>query len=275
MPFALARRGVVRRLRIASLCSVSLLLGLNLTAQAADMPMPGMPAKAPPVPAYNWSGCYAGINGGGAGASSNFTSAAGAGSWLSGDDPGEVSNDGTLSTNSSNFMVGGQLGCNWQSGTYVVGLEGDLDYFPSNTSLYNDSNTLPTSGNSFVVGQQIKTNYLSTIRPRAGIAADRNFFYVTGGAAFTTASYTESYTDSGGGTGSATASKFLAGWTVGAGWEYAWATNATFRVEYLFVSFPTMGASGVINGPGGTTNPLQGSADLTLQVVRAGLNYKF
>ena len=112
-------------------------------------------------------------------------------------DPAEVTNDGTGSADTSNFVGGGQAGCNWQTSTIVVGLEGDFDYFHSNSNFFNDTNMLPTSGNSFVIGQSLTTNYLATVRPRIGIAADRNFAYITGGAAFTKASYTESYVDGG------------------------------------------------------------------------------
>ena len=41
------------------------------------------------------------------------------------------------------------------------------------------------------------------------------------------------------------------GWTAGAGWEYALSDHWTIRFEYLFASFPTTSASGVITGPGG------------------------
>ena len=245
-----------------------------------NMSMNKMPMKAAvaPAPAYQWSGCYVGINGGGGAGSSNFTTTVGAGSYLlvgaGGSDPGEVTSDGTGSHNNSNVVGGGQAGCNWQSGTVVFGLEGDFDYFRSTSAFYNNTNTLPTSGNAFVIGQSITSDYLATVRPRIGVAADRNFAYITGGAAFTDAKYTESYADGGGGIGVATASKFLTGWTAGAGWEYAWTDHWTVKFEYLYSAFPTTGVTGVITGPGGT-NPLHGSADLVIQLARAGLNFKF
>ncbi len=247
-----------------------------MSASAADMPM-HMPMKAPVAPAsplYQWTGCYVGINGGGGASGTNVTTAVGVGGYLGGLDPGEVSNDGTGSVNTSNFLGGGQAGCNWQTGTIVVGLEGDFDYFHSNSNFFNDTNTLPTSGNTFVIGQSLTTNYLATVRPRIGVAADRNFGYLTGGAAFTDASYMESYVDSGGGVGVATGSKFLTGWTAGAGWEYAWTDHVTIKFEYLYAAFPTTSATGMIVGPGGT-NPLHGSSDLVIQVARAGMNFKF
>ncbi len=114
------------------------------------------------------------------------------------------------------------------------------------------------------------------MRPRIGIAADRDFAYLTGGVAFTETSYTESYADGlvPPGIGSATGSKFLTGWTAGAGWEYAWTDHWTIKSEYLFAIFPTTSATGVIANAG-LSNALHGSADLVMQVARAGVNFKF
>jgi outer membrane immunogenic protein len=242
--------------------------GVDLAA-AADMP-----TKAAAAPVYQWSGCYVGLNGGGGAGSSNFTTTVGPGTYLVGTDPGTVSNDGTGSANISDFLGGGQAGCNWQSGTIVAGFEGDLDYFHSNANFFNNTDTL-TAATPFVVGQSVTTDYLATLRPRIGIAADRNFAYITGGAAFTTANYTESYADAAGGAGGASASKFLTGWTAGAGWEYALSEHWLIRFEYLLAAFPTTSATGVITGPAATSNPLHGSADLVIQVARAGMNFKF
>ena len=116
------------------------------------------------------------------------------------------------------------------------------------------------------------------MRPRLGVSADRNLFYITGGAAFTKASYSQAYVDAAvpSGTGLATGSKSLVGWTAGAGWEYAWTDNWTFRLEYLFTSFPgTTDGLGTITDAAGGSNPLQGSADLVVQTARFGVNFKF
>ena len=100
--------------------------------------------------------------------------------------------------------AGGQVGCNLQSGTLVYGLEGDLDYFHSNPRFINDTTTL-ADGNTFAVSQSLTTNFLATVRPRIGIAADRNLAYITGGAAFTRISYTEGYVDANAPPGAGTA----------------------------------------------------------------------
>jgi outer membrane immunogenic protein len=243
-------------------------------AVAADM---AMPMKSAAAPVYQWSGCYAGINGGGGASASNFTTTVDPGTYLGAADAAEVSNDGTGSANISAFVGGGQAGCNWQSGTVVAGIEADFDYFHSTSAFYNNTNTLPTLAVPFQLGQSLSSNYLATVRPRIGIAADRNFAYITGGAAFTKANYTESYSDGSAppGTGIASASKFLTGWTAGAGWEYALTDHWLIRFEYLFAAFPKTNALGAITEPGVGTNALHGSADLVMQVARAGMNYKF
>ncbi len=286
-PFAAARPRACSSVLAAYLFAAAGPLACGSTvAAASDMQMGNMPMsngsmnnmsmKASPAPVYQWTGCYVGLNGGGGAASSNVTTKVDPGTYLGAADAAEVSNDGSGSANISDFLGGGQAGCNWQSGTVVVGLEGDFDYFHSNSNFYNNTNMLPVLGVPFVVGQSVTTDYLATVRPRIGIAADRNFAYVTGGAAFTKANYTESYVDGNvpAGTGTASASKFLTGWAAGAGWEYALTDHWLVRFEYLFTAFPTTNATGTISGPGGT-NLLHGSADLVIQVARAGLNFKF
>ena len=62
---------------------------------------------------------------------------------------------------------------------FVLGLEGDFDSFHSTAQFANDTNVLPIAGAPFVIGQALQTNYLATVRPRIGVAADRNFAYVT------------------------------------------------------------------------------------------------
>jgi outer membrane immunogenic protein len=245
---------------------------LPTAVQAADMSM-----KAPVTPIYSWGGCYVGINVGAGGTGSDFTTTVGNGTHLLSADAALVNNSGTGSADATAFLGGGQTGCNWQSGLIVYGLEGDFDYFHSRPSFANNTNTLSDGVTPFAVTQSLTTDFFATVRPRIGVAADRNLAYITGGAAFTHVSYAQSYVDGAvpPGTGNATASKSLVGWTIGAGWEHAWTNNWTFKLEYLFASFSTTNASSAIADGTGGTNPLQGSANLTIQTVRAGVNYKF
>ena len=61
------------------------------SAVAADMPV-----KAPATPVYNWTGCYAGINGGAAASGSDFHSNVDPGTHFT--DPGDVGPGGTVAT---------------------------------------------------------------------------------------------------------------------------------------------------------------------------------
>ncbi len=243
---------------------------LSAAAGAADL-------SVRPAAPYNWGGCYIGANAGGSESGSDFTTAVGTGTHLGSADIASVEEGGSGSANDPNFLGGGQIGCNWQSETMVYGVEGDLDYFHSNPHFINGTSTLSDGATTFTLAQWVTTNYLATLRPRVGVAADRNLFYVTGGAAFTKANYTQSYLDAGApvGTGVATGSKSLVGWTAGAGWEYAWTTHWTIKFEYLFTSFQKTSGVGAITDAAGGTNPLQGSADLVIQTARAGVNFKF
>ena len=116
----------------------------------------------------------------------------------------------------------------------MYGFEADADYFRSNAAFTNGTGALST-GDTFAITQSLTTDYLATLRPRLGVAADRSLFYVTGGAAFTRVSYVQTYADTlNSGTGTATGANSLIGWTVGGGWEYAWTDHFTTNIAYLF-----------------------------------------
>jgi outer membrane immunogenic protein len=250
------------------------LAGPAAPVSAADM---AMPAKAAPAPAYSWSGCYAGLNLGGGASGTNFRTVVDPGTHLVGGDPAIVSDGGSGSHGGDGLLAGGQVGCNLQSGLLVYGLEGDVDDFHSNPWFSNDSLTLSDGVTPFTIKQSLTTNYLATIRPRIGVAADRNLAYLTAGAAFTRVSYLETYVDGAAppGAGSAAGSKSLAGWVAGAGWEYAFADRWTFRAEYLYAGFSRVNALGTITDAASGANALRGSGDLTVQLLRAGVNYRF
>ena len=192
-------------------------------AIAADLPMaspPTAPAyyKAAPLP-FSWTGIYLGVNGGG-----DFGTVT----------PGAAL--GGAAFNTTGFLIGGTLGGNYQMGSFVIGLEGDGDY--------NSLNTTIPGGGTFT------SQWLATVRGRAGWAWDRILFFGTGGAAFAPAAVT--------GLNSTT----MTGWTAGGGIEYAFTPNWTAKAEYLYVDFPS---------PSFTA----GSFKDTENVIRAGINYKF
>ena len=91
-----------------------------LPVSAADLPpgpLPRTPVAAP-VPYYNWTGFYVGVNGGGA--------------WGSQDPWNIVTNRfDHFSTNISGGVVGGTIGAQIQASHVVMGLEADLDWLTS------------------------------------------------------------------------------------------------------------------------------------------------
>src|SRR5512135_600070 len=95
------------------LASVGLLALGIASASAADIARREMPAKAPVyfTPAYNWTGFYVGINGGGAFGRSDLSNAF-----------------GSTGYNATGGLVGGTLGYNYQINQLVFGIEGDIDW---------------------------------------------------------------------------------------------------------------------------------------------------
>ena len=69
--------------------------------------------------------------------------------------------------------------CNFQSGLLVAGLEGDLGYFYSNPWFSDNTSTLSDGVRPFTITQSVRTTP-AAIRPRIGIATDRNLSDRTG-----------------------------------------------------------------------------------------------
>ncbi len=177
------------------------LAALTGTAAAADLPPRPAPApyyKAPiAVPVYNWTGFYIGINGGGGFGRSH------------GIRPAASTPPAAWSAAPSATII--------SSAKAVVGVEGDIDWADING----------TTNTACPLGCKTSDHWLSTVRGRLGYAADRFMPFVTGGAAFGDIRASTP--------GFAGANTTNAGWTVGAGLEFAIAGNWTAKAEYLYV----------------------------------------
>ena len=77
--------------------------------------------------------------------------------------------------------------------------------------------------------------------------------------------------------GAGSASGRITGWTIGGGAEWALSPNWTVRAEYLHLDFGKVTANAPIEVPVGDLikNNMTTTVDLTAEVVRAALNYKF
>jgi outer membrane immunogenic protein len=248
---------------------------------------------APPVvaavPVFTWTGFYVGLNAGwGSRDNGDDTIFVPAGTFL----PPFDTVEGILSGNGGNndgFVGGGQIGYNFQFGSFVVGAEADIqwaDFGGDNNVLFVPAGFPPTFVAAGGRGQSI--DWFGTVRARAGFAFDRALIYATGGFAYASGG-------DGNNCGFIGAAGFCSnddtrtGWTIGAGVEYALPVNwfgssaVTFGLEGLWVSFDedngNNGFVGTVVTPGGVVTPVfvanNNDNNNDFWVVRAKLNFKF
>lgn len=180
---------------VAVVAGLAAMLGAG-TAYAADVvyeepPAPAAPLETPPV--NTWSGPYAGVN---LGYGFGGTAAGAAG--------------GTI-TGASGWMFGGFGGYNWQSGSFVYGLEGEVGYNGQNAG----------NGTTY-----FRNGLEGSLRARFGVAATDNvLIYATAGAA---GSQQQIYDAAGAASGGAW------GWTAGVGTDVKMTENVFGRIEYRY-----------------------------------------
>jgi outer membrane immunogenic protein len=260
---------------------------LMVPAMAADMRVKAPVLKTPP-PAFSWSGCYIGGNAGGAweNASNSLVVAnTTPGYFTPAAIPG-VNASGTADMNSSGFTGGGQVGCNWQSGQTVWGVEVDIESLNQSTSFGGAFRYTTNNAPYFLIGSR-STDWLFTARPRIGWAADRALFYVTGGLAVAKLNFNQFFAEPPFTPTPeiATLSTTQVGWTIGAGIEWALYNNWSLKGEYLFAEFDGNSVIGnLVNGSGsgpGCVGLFACGATFTnsvsrldVSILRAGLNYR-
>jgi outer membrane immunogenic protein len=223
-------------------------LGAASPAVAADLAARPY-TKAPPMmmAAYDWSGFYIGLNGGGA-TSRNC--------WTFGG-TSEGCHDATGGT------VGGQIGYRWQTGPWVFGVEAQgnwADFTGDNVSLVflGDRNRTKIDAFGLFTGQ-------------VGYSFNNVLVYVKGGAAVVD----DKYSILAAPTGALLASsnnQTRWGGTVGVGLEYGFTPNWSFGLEYdhLFMGSQTTTFTTPAGALAGSDNIRQ---DVDLFTAR--VNYKF
>ncbi|MBV9981075.1 outer membrane beta-barrel protein [Bradyrhizobium sp.] len=230
------------------------------SASAADLPE-AMPAKAPMMmaPAYDWSGFYIGGHVGGVWDHRTVTTnniATGVAVPL-----------GTGTGNLGSVTGGAQAGFNFVLAPgWVAGLEADV----SGAGL--DGTTIVTATRFGTDQHHNELDLYGTVRGRVGYAVNNVLLYGTGGFAWADEKITRTQV-----TGvfanavapvSETATQIGVGWAAGAGVEWGFAPNWSARAEYLHLDLGTQSF----------TFPLamqRNDAKVNLDVVRAGVNYKF
>jgi outer membrane immunogenic protein len=198
-------------------------------ATAADMPYKAAPSL------YNWSGFYAGINGGYG--------------WTGG-------------SSANGAFGGGQIGVNWQNGNWVFGVEADLQASGIETT------TTASSGGA-TIRETTGADYFGTVRGRIGAAFDRVLVYGTAGLIYARISHDG--TGLVGIAGSYSATNTKSDFVYGAGVEWAAWERWTVKLEYLHAEFG--GNTNLYTTTAPAILVSYPSSELNL--VRLGLNYRF
>jgi outer membrane immunogenic protein len=256
------------------------------SAMAADMP-----AMAPMVTYYDWTGWYMGAHAGAR--------------WVEDFNPGIVTLGGPLFVGTrgddTSFVAGGQAGYNRQfAPNWVAGIEGDISWGlnkvtaidPAGALVVTNVLNVPQVGFNTVTTTSIATaldarlNWNASVRGRIGYARDRWWFFVTGGLALADAELrgiqaltqtVQVFRTAGPDLVSTTVvagaplvgkrGEILYGPTVGGGIEWAFADNWSLRGEYLYADYGRQTVA-LANGTFFRT-------DFTTHTARIALNYKF
>ena len=253
--------------------------------------------KAASSEGFRWNGFYLGVYAGQAWAESDIRTDAGAASpdtyFTAANEITSINRLASGSIGPDELIAGMQIGANVQTGKFVFGLEADFGSFNLN-SVRGGSYLVPNPLNPpqfavATVGATISTDWLLTARGRIGWTPSSNLLiYATGGLAVTELRVSNSYADDSPflGVGGASTSKMLFGWALGGGAEWALTRHWSLKAEYMHIDFGSVSTRGSVNcGPASTffsdcvqfvvPSPLTTSADLSADIARVGLNYKF
>jgi outer membrane immunogenic protein len=226
-----------------SLLAAAVLVASVSLSHAADLPAtpPVYEPPAEPPAVYDWTGFYAGLHGGfGFGTTD-----------MSVTDGGGFSTDFDL----TGWLGGAQAGYNYQSGSWLIGVEGDIaltgiDGSYSDTAAFDERATT-------------EVNWLATARARAGWVNGRFMPFITGGIAFAGVDHRIGPT---GLTGPVSTSDTLFGWTAGGGIEAMIDPSWSAKLDYLYVDLDDVD----FTTAGGT-----GTFEDSLHLIRLGVNYQF
>ena len=285
-------------------------------AFAADLPARG-PALAPApifVSQFSWTGFYVGLNAGIAFGNNNnrcssfFPVVTATGVPVAGFANAVCFNNNRNGDNAG-FTGGIQAGYNYQIGSLVLGVEGDLNYRANEGRRGGGATEFLTVGApaAFAGGYRVNdfrggdNNFFGTARLRLGFAVNRALFYVTGGVAFGgdgnnrggSASFhptvalpivlppTATYTSVRRGNSD------NVGFVIGGGMEYAFTIYWTVKAEYLYANLNngrrgtnaytcTDVVAGTCAGQAGTTF-IDGNrrGRNGTSIARVGINYLF
>jgi opacity protein-like surface antigen len=210
----------------------------------------------------DWTGFYVGghLGGGWSHAqwSDPFSSTVGPGGFINVAGLGD-------STNATGPLGGVQVGANWQTGPWVLGVQTDA----SAANITGQNTCFSGLGG---INCQHTVTALGTLIGRAGYAWDRSLAYVKGGAAWTDTVYNLIGDTSALTLGSEGTALVRWGWTAGIGVEYAVTDHWTTFAEYDHIGMPS---TNVAFPNVATINTATIDVKQSVDIFKVGVNYKF
>jgi hemoglobin/transferrin/lactoferrin receptor protein len=238
----------------------------------------------------DWTGAYIGIQAG-----TSLGRIEGTTTALNGtSDPVSATESVDLALRNS-FFAGGQAGYNWQlANRTVFGLEADytkLELATLQQARAREGDFTIQNANALQAATLYELDWLSTVRGRLGYAFDSGLLlYGTVGIALAQETATRSQFHAASGWPPTTVLAFKeevqetrAGWTLGAGAEYAINRSWSIKSEYSYTHFGDqdfafpLATAGVLTTVGsfGTVNGRNASNEIDLHTVKTGVNYRF
>jgi outer membrane immunogenic protein len=224
-------------------------------AQAADYAAPDSPG---------WTGGYLGVTGGYGWGDSDFDA-----DVVDSADNTNVLESLNGSIDVEGFLLGGQAGYDFDFGNgMVLGVAGDMSWagMDGDTCVEDAPGCDGSPDDSYGFAE---TNWIATVRARAGFSTGSALFYGTGGLAIADADASATFIEGPADPRRSDSNTHL-GWVIGAGAEYRLTGNMSFGAEYLHVE---LGREDYTMR--GTAVDVLSDSDLTLDIVRASLNYRF
>lgn len=236
----------------------------------------------------DWSGLYVGGNVGitvgrtGVNTSTIFSQTG----YFDPTSPGAINAAGARTIESNGFTGGGQAGYNKQFGRFVIGAEADFGVHRINKEIVSGDD-YPCCDSSFEIAQAVKTNWMFTARPRAGVTAGPALIYATGGLAMTDVEYAAVFTDNDSDAlETAEFKKTRTGYAAGGGVEVRMTDRWSAKAEYLFADFGRVSATSnnlavdfggkeLVGGFDPSSNTFTHSARVKSHNFRFGFNYRF
>ena len=188
-------------------------------------------------------------------------------------------------------LAGGQIGYNFQTGSLVLGIEADASWTDIDGSGAFDIG--PTGNPTYRWDIQTDVEWLASLRGRIGLLLTPTFLiYGTGGVAWADINSRQQSFCYAAGRNCAvdvqvtdtSSSETVVGWVAGLGAEWQFAQGWSLKAEWQHYDFGDVDTKfhGVANPnglQGGVTNENYTNdtfpGDLTLDVIRLGVNYKF